>query len=168
MPFPKPHIDSVKCKKWITACKRDNFGKKNINKYTYMCSEHFIGYNSPTAGSGFSNINKGNSTFIYIRFMIVEIYYWADVFSQVQKEHSWNELNRHEKFNDDEMVNKFKLYIDVIAPPITVHDTTYYDNAFVKETDIYYTIHQVSPMLTKLIRYLKNLPILIIGNHGEK
>lgn len=49
VPFPKPNKESEKCKKWILACKRDNFNESNVNKYTYMCSLHFVGQNGPTA-----------------------------------------------------------------------------------------------------------------------
>lgn len=49
VPFPKPHIDAVKCKKWILACKRINFNEVNIKKYSYVCSLHFVGLNGPTA-----------------------------------------------------------------------------------------------------------------------
>lgn len=48
IPFPKPHIDPVKCKRWIIACKRDNFGEKNIAPHTYICSKHFVGGDGPT------------------------------------------------------------------------------------------------------------------------
>ena len=47
--FPKPHRDMEKCKKWVHACGRANFTAEKVNKWTYICSKHFVGGNGPTA-----------------------------------------------------------------------------------------------------------------------
>lgn len=49
VPFPKPHIDAAKCRRWIIACKREHFDESKIRQHTYICSKHFIGGNGPTA-----------------------------------------------------------------------------------------------------------------------
>lgn len=49
VPFVKPKVDIKKCLKWIHACRKKNFGPENINKYSYVCSKHFIGGKGPTA-----------------------------------------------------------------------------------------------------------------------
>ena len=41
--------DLEKCKCWIYACGRRNFGIDNINKYKYICSRHFVGGMGPSA-----------------------------------------------------------------------------------------------------------------------
>lgn len=46
--FPKPHRDLEKCRRWARACGRDGFTETNVNKWTYMCSKHFVGGNGPT------------------------------------------------------------------------------------------------------------------------
>lgn len=48
IPFPKPHLDLKKCRKWIIACKREHFGQSNITKDTYICNLYFVGANGPT------------------------------------------------------------------------------------------------------------------------
>ncbi|CAD6218938.1 GSCOCG00011491001-RA-CDS, partial [Cotesia congregata] len=43
-----PHIDEVRCNKWIHASRRVDLTVKKINKYSYVCSKHFIGGKGPT------------------------------------------------------------------------------------------------------------------------
>ena len=46
--FPKPHKDLEKCKKWARACGRATFTHEKVNKWTYICSKHFLYPNGPT------------------------------------------------------------------------------------------------------------------------
>ena len=46
--FPKLHIDREKCQKWVAACGRDRFTTDSVNKWTYICSKHFVGGHGPT------------------------------------------------------------------------------------------------------------------------
>jgi hypothetical protein len=48
IPFPKPHINADKCRKCILACGRDDFTEKNVKKWTYICSKHFVDRKGPT------------------------------------------------------------------------------------------------------------------------
>ena len=45
--FPKPHKEVEKCKRWVLACGWENFTVE-INKWTYICSQHFVGGAGPT------------------------------------------------------------------------------------------------------------------------
>ena len=47
-PFPKPHKDLEKCKKWARVCGRATFTHEDVNKWTYICSKHFLYPNRPT------------------------------------------------------------------------------------------------------------------------
>ena len=51
IPFPKPHLDLDKCKRWVHACRRDHFNIDKVTKWTYMCTKHFVGGGGPTADS---------------------------------------------------------------------------------------------------------------------
>ena len=46
--FPKPNKEKEKCLRWVNNCGRRDFGIKNVNKDTYICSLHFVGGNGPT------------------------------------------------------------------------------------------------------------------------
>ena len=48
IPFPKPKSKPERCTRWIRACSREGFGEDKINKYTYICSKHFVGGSGPT------------------------------------------------------------------------------------------------------------------------
>ena len=48
LPFSKPHVDVVKCRIWLHACRREGLTGERVNKSTYICSKHFIGGNGPT------------------------------------------------------------------------------------------------------------------------
>ena len=48
IPFPKPHKDIDKCKRWVRACGRMNFTHENVKKWTYLCSKHFVNQMGPT------------------------------------------------------------------------------------------------------------------------
>nr|XP_018666905.1 uncharacterized protein LOC108949341 [Ciona intestinalis] len=41
-PIPKPKTQLEKCKIWIKACGRQNFGIENVTKNSYVCSKHFV------------------------------------------------------------------------------------------------------------------------------
>eukprot|EP00057_Strongylocentrotus_purpuratus_P016935 XP_011671409.1 PREDICTED: uncharacterized protein LOC105441715 [Strongylocentrotus purpuratus] len=47
--FPKPKTKLDKCKIWLKACGRKDFGVDNVTKHTYVCSKHFVGGKGPTA-----------------------------------------------------------------------------------------------------------------------
>ena len=51
IPFPKPLSQPEKCKRWINLCGRQHadFNVSKINKYTYICSVHFVGGSGPTS-----------------------------------------------------------------------------------------------------------------------
>ena len=40
IPFPKPHINAEKCRRWIMACGRQDFCEENVKKWTNICSKH--------------------------------------------------------------------------------------------------------------------------------
>ncbi|XP_048241534.1 uncharacterized protein LOC124145981 isoform X2 [Haliotis rufescens] len=46
--FPKFHKQPEKCTRWVRACRREGFTTDKVNKYTYICSKHFIGGNGPS------------------------------------------------------------------------------------------------------------------------
>ncbi|XP_046582572.1 uncharacterized protein LOC124289945 [Haliotis rubra] len=46
--FPKFHKEPEKCARWVRACSRDGFTTDKVNKYTYLCSKHFVGGNGPS------------------------------------------------------------------------------------------------------------------------
>ncbi|XP_071104215.1 uncharacterized protein [Haliotis cracherodii] len=46
--FPKFHKQPEKCARWVRACCREGFTTDKVNKYTYICSKHFIGGNGPS------------------------------------------------------------------------------------------------------------------------
>lgn len=46
--FPSSKNDVEKCRKWISACGRDNLTIENINQSSYICSRHFHGFQGPT------------------------------------------------------------------------------------------------------------------------
>jgi hypothetical protein len=48
IPFPKPSQGIEKCKRWVTACSRENFDISNITKHTYICALHWPGEKGPT------------------------------------------------------------------------------------------------------------------------
>ena len=48
IPFPKPHLQRDKCRKWILACGRPDFEESEVKKWTYICSKHFVGGIGPT------------------------------------------------------------------------------------------------------------------------
>ena len=48
IPFPKPKSLPERCARWIKACSREGFCQDNVNKYTYICSKHFVGGQGPT------------------------------------------------------------------------------------------------------------------------
>ena len=45
---PKPKTNEFKCKRWISACGREDFTVDRIKKWTYICSKHFVGGKGPT------------------------------------------------------------------------------------------------------------------------
>ncbi len=49
--FPKPKQNMDKCKFWARACGREGFDETNVNKWTYICSKHFVGGRGPTEES---------------------------------------------------------------------------------------------------------------------
>lgn len=73
--FPKPHRDRERCEKWVHACGRVNFTVKNVNKWTYICSKHFVGGNGPTPDSpdpipaSFTPVQV--SIYLFIYFFVV-------------------------------------------------------------------------------------------------
>lgn len=46
--FPSKKGDSERCKKWVLACGRMNFTVESLDKSSYICSRHFLGFNGPT------------------------------------------------------------------------------------------------------------------------
>lgn len=48
IPFPKPHRDLEKCKRWAINCGREGFTTDRVTKDTYICSLHFVGEKGPT------------------------------------------------------------------------------------------------------------------------
>ena len=46
--FPKPSQGVEKCQRWINACSREGFTKKNVNRNTYICALHWPGEKGPT------------------------------------------------------------------------------------------------------------------------
>ena len=46
--FPKPHLDAEKCRRWVAACSREGFTTDRVNRWTYICSKHFVGGHGPT------------------------------------------------------------------------------------------------------------------------
>lgn len=41
-PFPKPITQLEKCQRWVKLCSRKHFTVAKENKYTYICSKHFL------------------------------------------------------------------------------------------------------------------------------
>lgn len=41
-PFPKPIMQLEKCQRWVKLCSRKHFAVAKENKYTYICSKHFL------------------------------------------------------------------------------------------------------------------------------